>query len=171
MKPLYRLPLIICCLGLSTTLWGQNPPPEILEAEIRELKTVIKSLRDENEELKAQNAQLRRQLISRPISTTPIEPDTPAQPGPNLQPKATPEPEAGHKVLYVNSHWGYLTVDAGSEDGITVGTEGLIIRGNRKIGHVNVTGVKSGQSVMDVVPESLSAPGIYPSAGDRIVFP
>lgn len=170
-------------LFLPATGWGEETNPEYLRAEIRELRTVIQSLRAENERLYELNDALREEVVRR--RQRPRQPDRgSASPDPSpdaqisdppvLQPELEePTPATGDEatVLYVNPHWHYLLIESGTEEGLAVGDAGRVLRDGSPIARVEVTHAKPTQAVLDVDPSSLDENGAYPKAGDRVAFP
>jgi len=178
--PKICLLLLICWVAPQVApLWGQSsPPPEILKAELQELKTVVRTLRNENLKLESRNEQLMldvvnlgrqiRSLQAR-IDSNEIE-DVSRSSEPNsAQPVAV---RSGmFKAIYVNPTWHYLLVDAGSNDQIQVGDTGSVVRNGNIIAKINITDVKPTQSVADLDVSSLAEQGIYPKTNDQVTFP
>jgi hypothetical protein len=164
--------LLLLCGGLTV---AEDVDPELLQAEMRELKTVIQSLRAENRRLRSANEALREELVRMRGRPAPA----PSEPAPSAplrderiragEPPASAEGE-GTAVLYVNPNWHYLIVGQGAEQGIAKGAVGEVRRNGQAIARVEVTDTKPSQAVLDLDPASLSAGGTYPKAGDAVVF-
>lgn len=178
-----QLGILTAILGTSP-LFSEGPPPEILEAEIQELKTVLRSLRAENERLRTENRLLRQEMQQQPrsgssVSRRPVPPNRTVEPRVPAQPPRTIEEKpvqpvavtSGNRVKYVNAHWHYLIAEAGSEDGLTKGTRVQVQRQGTVLATAIVTELKPGQAVMDIDPSSLTRPGVYPAQGDTIAIP
>ncbi|MGA0369614.1 MAG: hypothetical protein ACO3N7_09215 [Kiritimatiellia bacterium] len=147
------------------------PPPEILQAEIRELRTVVNTLRQEKRELEEQNQQLLTEMVRLNRQIRSLEENPPAAEAP--PPLATPvAAQPGlHGVLYVNPTWHYLLIDAGQEAGIQKGARGSVLRNGEIIAAVTVTDTKANQSVAELILDSLSNNGVYPRKDDQVRFP
>ena len=156
----------ICACSLNG---AELPPPEILQAEIQELKSIVKTLRNENRELRIQNRQLMTEILQ-------LEPrkSSPAQVLPEKRESSNNEeptvPRGVHSVLYVNPNWHYLLVEGGSESDIRKGSTGSVIRDGEIIARVTVTDSKPNQSVAELDLNSLSQSGIYPRKDDQVRF-
>ena len=160
---------------------GENVDRVTLQAEMRELRTVIQSMRAENERLRKVNEALRGEVVRLRRRAARAEPRSPLPervpeggggdaPGPT-EARPAPPAEKGAAILYVNPNWHYVVVERGSDQGLEVGDAGRVLRGGNPIARVEVTHAKSGQAVVDIDPSTLNAEGVYPKAGDRVVFP
>ncbi len=153
-------------------LMGQSPSPEILQAEIQELHTVLKSLRAENERLRRENRRLRDQAHG--VAPQPMTSPSLTRTSPRTQP--TPPPmvqDQGPKLLSVDPHWNTLIAAAGSDQGLKKGSAVRIVRRGRVLGTAIVQEVKPQQSILEFTPASpsLARSGIYPAAGDVVALP
>lgn len=165
-------------LCVSGTAFSQPPPPEILQAEILELKNVIRFLREENTKLENRNAQLVNDVLNLGNRIRSLEgelsglrPEAPAETG-----EEAAEPEVRkktdlHPILSVNVSWHYLIVQVGSQSGIQVGESGSVLRDGSIIASCTVTDTKPNQAIVQLDLQSLSEPGIYPRKDDKVRFP
>ncbi|MCC5847112.1 MAG: hypothetical protein JJU29_03380 [Verrucomicrobia bacterium] len=152
-------------------------PPEILEAELQELRLVLRSLRTENEQLRSRNEMMREEIIRLRRLLTELPETLPAEPtlgpiAPVAPPPGEPEPAPlpGFDVIYVNPTWHYVIFEGGSEDGLDMGKRGRILRDGVEIGTAAITAIQAGQSVADINLDSLGGRGQYPREGDRLMF-
>ncbi len=156
---------------------ARTPSPEIMKAEIQELKMVVGNLREENRRLRTRNEQLVDDVLNlgrqiqamqqeRIEARSSAEDNDPADPA--------PEPEAGQpdrvSLMYVNPHWHYVIINRGSEQGIDVGDYGSILREGHRIAIVKVTDTKPTQSIAELDLSSLEGTGLYPSTSDEVHF-
>ncbi len=148
----------------------------LLQAEVRELKTVIRSLRAENEQLLRMNDLLREEVVR--LRNTPTPPPSTPQGTPEVREEPAPaEPAMALtatrevEIVYVNPNWHYLIVKRGSDQGLEKGQEGEVRREGQVIGQAKVSDTKPDQAVMNLDTASLQAAGLYPRPGDTVHFP
>lgn len=169
---------VLLLLSLGAPLWGQSsPPPEILKAEIQELKAVVRTLREENRKLENRNDQLMLDVVSlgRKIRSlqSQLEANAKTEPRPSMEEvteRASARPEI-FQAIYVNPTSHYLLVDAGSDQGIAIGDTGSVIREGEIIAKIKMSDVKPNQSVADIDLNSLEQRGVYPRKNDQVRFP
>lgn len=160
-------------------LMARTPPPEILLAEIQELKMVVGNLRGENLRLKSRNEQLMGDVLNlgrqiQAMRRERIESD--AEASAEVNRSATPvkdaETESPNQIslLYVNPHWHYVVINQGTEQGIDVGDYGTILREGKRIAIVKVTDTKPNQSIAELDLSSLEGEGVYPGTSDEVKF-
>lgn len=158
---------------------ARTPPPEIMQAEIQELKMVVGNLRDENRRLKNRNEQLMEDVLNlgRQIQAQRhewSEAQSTTEKNGAADPATDPETEADRpdrvSLMYVNPHWHYVIINRGSEQGIDVGDYGSILREGHRIAIVKVTDTKPTQSIAELDLSSLEGTGVYPSTSDEVHF-
>ncbi|MCK5803408.1 MAG: hypothetical protein KAI66_11270 [Lentisphaeria bacterium] len=59
------------------------------------------------------------------------------------------------KVVEVNSHWNYVILDLGSRDALRKGTEMLVKRDGRLVAKIEVTAVRTSNSIAEILPEAM----------------
>ncbi|MDA3874543.1 MAG: hypothetical protein PF795_11370 [Kiritimatiellae bacterium] len=170
---------IFSLIFVGGPLMARTPPPEILKAEIQELKMVVGNLREENQRLKNRNEQLKQDVLNlgRQIQAMRRE-QSEAVPSSGETGSATPvnDPEAEAvpsdqiALLYVNPHWHYVMINKGSDQGINVGDYGSILRKGQRIAIIKVTDTKPSQSIAELDLSSLEGEGVYPSTADEVKF-
>jgi hypothetical protein len=69
----------------------------------------------------------------------------------------------------VNTEWGFVVVNMGSNQGVTVDSKLLVKRGLQMIGKVNIIQINPNQTVADINPNDL-IPGQQILPGDTVVF-
>lgn len=69
----------------------------------------------------------------------------------------------------VNTEWGFVVVNMGSNQGVTVDSKLLVKRGLQMIGKVNIIQISPNQTVADINPNDL-IPGQQILPGDTVVF-
>lgn len=169
---------ILLLLRAAALSGGELPPPDVLAAEIQELKSVVRSLREENQRLKAQNQQLTLDLVNlgRQLRESPRGPDPATIPS-TYEPPSSPAPSPAAtannliQVLYVNPTWHYLLVNAGSSRGLQVGQSGSVLRNGEIIARIKITDTKAAQATAELDLNSLAQAGVYPRKDDEVRFP
>lgn len=156
---------------------AQEPPPrEILQEEVRELRTVVKTLRERNRVLERRNERLMEDIrvLGRQVRTLreseETEAETAAESADAEQQGAVPAAERPPRVMYVNRTWHYLLIDVGTTAGLAAGDIGRVVRDGTVIGTVEITDAKTSQSVADLRIDSLDESGVYPRKRDEVRF-
>lgn len=158
---------------------ARTPPPEILQAEIQELKMVVGNLREENRRIKNRNEQLMGDVLNlgrqiQVMRQDRIEAGASAVPNESATTAKDPESETDQSgrisLIYVNPHWHYVILNQGTDHGIEVGAYGSIVREGQRIAIVKVTDTKPGQSIAELDVSSLEQEGLYPGTADEVKF-
>ncbi len=71
-------------------------------------------------------------------------------------------------VVHFDAQWAFVVVGVGSERGIKVGDSFAVRRDHFVIARVEISEVKEGQSIANLVPDSLE-PGMVIQSGDEII--
>lgn len=77
-------------------------------------------------------------------------------------------PELECRVITSDSNWDYVILDAGINKGIVIGSRLAVMRGDKKIGELNVTLVETTRSSCDIVYSTM-LPGESVQVGDRVI--
>ncbi len=72
-------------------------------------------------------------------------------------------------VRAVDLNWNFVVLDLGDRQGVINNAEMIITRGGSMVGKVRVTSVEPGQSIADIVPNSVP-PGVSVQRGDRVIY-
>ncbi len=72
-------------------------------------------------------------------------------------------------VTAVNSDWGFAVVNLGLSDGIDPDNELLVVRGGQRVGRLALTSIENGQSVANILYDSLT-PGSMIRPGDKVML-
>jgi len=177
--------LIALCLPWAT-LSAQAPPTELLQAEIEELRSVVRNLDDSNRRLLRANDELTEEVVLLRRALAQLEETRTQATARTVAPEATPPAtatpqdtaravpamgETGLEVIYVNPTWHYLILSGGTDRGMDNGQTGRILRAGNVVGTVRITSVKPSQCVADIDLDTLAQRGQYPRVGDIVVFP
>ncbi len=73
------------------------------------------------------------------------------------------------RIVAVNSDWGFVVLDAGVKQGITPDTKLIVTRGTQTIGKLSILSVQGGQTVANVLADTLAV-GVTPAPGDRVIL-
>ena len=72
-------------------------------------------------------------------------------------------------VRAVDHNWNFVVLDLGDRHGVVNNAEMVVTRGNTVVGRVRVTSVEPGQSIADILPNSVP-PGVSVERGDRVIY-
>lgn len=72
-------------------------------------------------------------------------------------------------VRAVDHNWNFVVLDLGDRQGVVNNAEMVVTRGGSLVGKVRITSVEPGQSIADIIPNSVP-PGISVERGDRVVY-
>ena len=145
---------------VGTTLVAEELPPEV---ELEELRIIVRTLAEENRQLKEALAALQAAATS--------SAGTPNVPAPEPSPETvstSSESSSRAEVIYVNPTWHYVVVNRGSSIGVKKGQLLSITRDGVLIAKGAITDVKTDQSVAELDLQSLGAAGLYPKEGDLV---
>ncbi len=167
-----KMLFLMLMLGVMAVPARTEEDSELLRVEIEELRMVVRTLRAENERLVTRNRRLTDDLVNLGRLVQELRARAEAAPGVAVR----GEPEDAEKgmsypIVYVNGQFHYVIVDGGSSRGLKVGAMGELLRGEDQVlGKVTLSDVKATQSVGELDAAALSAAGVYPKPGDRVVF-
>lgn len=72
-------------------------------------------------------------------------------------------------IRAVDLNWNFVVLDLGDRQGVVNNAEMIITRGGSMVGKVRITSVEPGQSIADIVPNSVPA-GVSVQRGDRVIY-
>ena len=72
-------------------------------------------------------------------------------------------------VRAVDHNWNFVVLDLGDRQGVVNNAEMIVTRGGTLVGKLRVTSVEPGQSIADILPNSVP-PGISVERGDRVIY-
>lgn len=72
-------------------------------------------------------------------------------------------------IRAVDHNWNFVVLDLGDRQGVVNNAEMIVTRGGSMVGKLRITSVEPGQSIADILPNSVPA-GISVERGDRVVY-
>jgi peptidoglycan hydrolase CwlO-like protein len=156
---------------------------EQLEADLRERTQQLEESQREVRELTQQNEELDEQLTEEIARARELEDEVRELEGKvaeqqlqieeleaELYPEdrviVTPEGLTG-EVLFINPEWNFVVLDVGTDNGLSLGTELMVHRGEELVGRVRVSEVKEVNSVAEILVDWEVAPI---EEGDNVLF-
>ena len=74
------------------------------------------------------------------------------------------------QVLAVNPGWNFVVMSIGDRQGVVMGAEMIVVRGNYRIAKLKISSVEPSTSIADIEPGSL-AKGMRVQPGDKVIYP
>ena len=160
---------------------AENPSGLPLEIEVEELRSVVRTLAEENRRLREE---LNQALLAKvpakvpanvPANVPMVESEQPTPLPPPISPPppvaveapATPDADPAI-VLYVNTAWHYLVINKGSDHGLSAQDQIEILRNGAPVAVATISSIKPNQSVADLDMKSLETTGFYPQEKDTV---
>lgn len=73
------------------------------------------------------------------------------------------------QVLAVNQAWNFVVLSIGDKQGVSMGAQMIVKRGDQMIAKVRITSVEPSTAIADIIPGS-PARGVRVMPGDRVVY-
>ncbi len=137
------------------------------DEEVDRLREELDALEQESAVMNKKFDEIARQeRIDALGGTPPLNPEASLTPQQQRIKRAVPV----GAVTAFDKDWGFVSINAGAERGLTIGKQLAVRRGTDVVGMLEVTSVESESSIADVLGQLGTGPGERPQAGDAVIL-